>query len=280
VDQADREPKGGVSRDVIAGGIGGSAGAGFGLLVGGPAGAVGGAIVGTVTTGAATKVIEWIRGRQAQRVKTLVERIDARISERIALGEQPRDDGFLGDSGANLAEAAIATAQREYDLKKVDIYAELVASIAFDPEIDSATAHFCIRTAERLSYRQLCALAAFGRHLGVDLMKHDYAGQTGTESRPASVWVVDVPSEGVMLEVFEMVQLGLVTRKDKVAVTSWPRVAPALMKPTGLGSELVRLGLMKLDKVEVEATISGLLADAFDSDEELSQQGRAEATGL
>lgn len=50
--------------------------------------------------------------------------------------------------------------QREYEERKLALYGELLASIAFRRDISRAHANYMIREVERLSYRQLCFLAA------------------------------------------------------------------------------------------------------------------------
>src|SRR5207244_756261 len=50
--------------------------------------------------------------------------------------------------------------------RKVPFMAAMFASLAFEPEITPAYAHYLIRLAGRLSYRQLAAIAYFAENAG------------------------------------------------------------------------------------------------------------------
>lgn len=255
-----------IRRDIVTGSAGGTSGAALGLILGGPVGALGGALVGAFTEAAASGLVGWVHSRQGERVFTVAQLVDQLVAARIASGEKPRSDGFLGDDSASLAEAALATAEREFEKKKLPLMASLVASVAFRPDMDAPTAHLCLRMVERLSYRQLCVLAAIGRNLGLELMRHDYDGQKGSEARPAVGWVVDVTSEGAMLELLELGQLGLVRRTDNVPLARWSDIAPASLRLDGVGQTVVGLALLSLDATSVQEMVGPILADKYDSE--------------
>jgi hypothetical protein len=252
-------------RDVTVGSVAGVAGVAFGFLVAGPVGAYGAAIAAPIVQGAGLRLVEWVRSRQAARVATVIELADARVSERLQAGDRPRHDQFLGlDAATDFAESVLSAAEREYEKKKLPLLAELTASVVFRDDIDGPTASLCLRTVERLSYRQLCALAAFGRSLGLDLMRHDYTGVVGHEGQGAGAWVVDESSQGMMIELLELAQLGLIRRLDDRPINSWADINPAQIRTEGIGHTIVTLALAGLDREAVEEMIQPMLADAFD----------------
>ena len=240
-------------------------GDGFQILVGGrPAS---GAVVVIGDPSATGVVAGWVATRRETRARTVAELVDVRIRERVADGEDPRSDGFFSDSGADLAEAVLTAAEGEFEALKLPLLAELATSVAFDASIDAAMANLALRTVQRLSYRQLCLLAALGRNLGIALMRHDYRGVVGDEARAAVGWVVDASNTGGMVEALELVQLGLIRRRDNRPVASWADIPPAEMVLDGIALTIVALALMKLEKSAIEAMVETLLEDAYDRGE-------------
>lgn len=253
-------------RDITVGSVAGMAGVAFGSLVAGPVGAFGAAIAAPIVQGAGLRLVEWVRSRQVARVATVIDLADARVSERLKAGDRPRDDGFLGmDPAHDFAESVLTAAEREYEKKKLPLLAELTASVVFRDDIDGPTASLCLRTVERLSYRQLCALAAFGRHLGLDLMRHDYTGVIGHEAQAAVGWVVDESNQGMMIELLELAQLGLIRRVDQRPINSWADINPSQIRTEGIGHTIVAMALGGLDREAVEEMVRPMLSDEFDS---------------
>ena len=88
----------------------------------------------------------------------------ADIRQRMENGESIRTDGFFdekqtGRSDAEeVAENVLLKAQREPEEKKIQYMGYLLSSITFDPHINVYTAHQLVKTAEQLTYRQLCIL--------------------------------------------------------------------------------------------------------------------------
>ncbi len=86
------------------------------------------------------------------------------IRNRRASGENLREDGFFdekptGRSDAEeVAEHVLLKAQREPEEKKLRYMGYLLSSITFDPRINVHLAHQLVKTAEQLTYRQLCIL--------------------------------------------------------------------------------------------------------------------------
>src|SRR6266508_3625350 len=103
--------------------------------------------------------------REVLRVDTVLKFAATKIQQNIANGQQIRQDTFFTEAlddrsaGEEIMEAVLLTAQREYEEKKLKYYGNLLANIAFHPEINRGTANQLIRIAERLSYRQMALLA-------------------------------------------------------------------------------------------------------------------------
>ena len=78
-------------------------------------------------------------------------------------GDQPRTDAFFDgvpmSTSEELLEGVLIQAADAYEERKIPFIARLYASILFDEEISAQYAHFLLRVAERLTYRQLALLA-------------------------------------------------------------------------------------------------------------------------
>jgi hypothetical protein len=144
-------------------------GAGVGTLAG-PAGTYVGAIAAPLVRHALVRLVYEIQRRQLgpreeHRVATALTVAAEHIQARLDQGAQPRDDGFFEpgpddrSAAEEIAEAVVRSARDDPQEKKLPYYGRLLANLAFDTTIDSATAHMLIRKADGLTYRQLCLLA-------------------------------------------------------------------------------------------------------------------------
>jgi hypothetical protein len=148
------------------------------MAVGGAAGfATGGPVGSAVGAGAPLGVRAFIRvaeefrervlgHREAYRVVSVVRLAKTKYEQNIANGARLRDDDFFlqdeatGRSSADeIVEGTLLTAQREHEERKIPYYANLIANLPFEQAIDRYTANLLLRTAQELSYRQLCLLA-------------------------------------------------------------------------------------------------------------------------
>jgi hypothetical protein len=147
------------------------AGGGIGL-VGGPAGVFAGAAVGVAVTHTLRAVGEEIgeralAPRQQERVGALWLLVDKEIRERLARGEVPRQDWFEDQIGGirsdaeELLEGALLHAADEYQESKLRYRAHLYAALCFRPDVSSGFAHYLLKLADQLTYRQYCMLALF-----------------------------------------------------------------------------------------------------------------------
>ncbi|WP_210506103.1 hypothetical protein [Naasia sp. SYSU D00057] len=90
----------------------------------------------------------------------------AAIKAKEVLGQTLRDDGFFdGDRsfGHEFAEGVMFAAMDSFEERKIPYLGNLLANVAFAPSIDAATANFALRTAEGLSWLELCLLALIDR---------------------------------------------------------------------------------------------------------------------
>jgi hypothetical protein len=104
--------------------------------------------------------------REAHRVATVAQLAKAKYERNIEEGQELRsDDFFLKDeatgrsSSDEIIEGTFLAAQREHEERKIPYYANLIANLPFAPSIDRYTANVLLRTAQELTYRQLCLLA-------------------------------------------------------------------------------------------------------------------------
>ena len=110
----------------------------------------------------------------------------AEVAERINAGEQVRQDEFFSDNrsgrseGEEVWESILMKSQREPEEKKLPYMAHLLANLAFDPGIGSHMAHQVTKTAEQLTYRQLCILKLIMVKEQYALRKNDYRKPGGT----------------------------------------------------------------------------------------------------
>ncbi len=229
---------------------GATTGAAIGLLIGGPPGAVVGAAAGPTAARTlrelAVEFRERVLGsREEVRVGAVISFASTKINEKLEAGEQPRQDDFFTDAHDNRAtakevfEGVILAAQREAEEKKVRLYGNLLANLAFEPDIDRSQANFLIRLGEDLSYRQLCLLSLFGQNtfLGVNnrlnLRTGSYRNATGTASFGFDLLVL-------LQEIYDLYQRGIVNNGAD-AMIAIADANPSKLSPVGAAINLYNL---------------------------------------
>ena len=154
---------------MLGGGGSSVVGSAMGLLLGGPEGAFAGGVTGTGVTIAVRHIghemsARLLSPREQQRVGMVFTLAAAEIVDRIGSGEQIREDGFFSgetpgrSDGEEVWESVLLKSQREPEEKKLPYMAYLLANLAFDADFGVHLAHQITKTAEQLSYRQLCIL--------------------------------------------------------------------------------------------------------------------------
>lgn len=165
---------------------GGAIGGALGFLAGGPAGAAalgaGGAAAAMALRHIGQEASERLLSpREQVRVGGVLALTAAEVGERIAQGASIRNDGFFDQpsgrpDGEEVAESILLKSQREPEEKKLPYMAHLLASIAFEPAVSAHMAHQLSKSAEQLTYRQLCILRLAVAKDAHDLRVSDYRG--------------------------------------------------------------------------------------------------------
>jgi hypothetical protein len=143
------------------------------------AGPVGVGVAHTLRYGANLFVSRLLANREKARVGLVYGLVAHRIKSRLDRGEQLRTDGFFNSDATDrspadeIAEAILQTAQREYEERKLPYFANLLAFMAFTPEIDRSTGNLMVRLAGSLSYRQFCVLALGNDSIRTSLNQSD-----------------------------------------------------------------------------------------------------------
>jgi hypothetical protein len=154
------------SADVAGNMIGVAAGA----LCEPPTGAIVGAMVGPTISHVLQKIgaelsERRLGKREEKRVGTVFVHAIRKVDINLRTGKRIRRDGFFdeqpdGRSAADeIVEGVLTVSQREYEERKIPLYADLLANLAFTTQYDRPYCNLLIRIAEQLSYRQLCLLA-------------------------------------------------------------------------------------------------------------------------
>ena len=258
-------------RDIVETGseiAGATAGAAVGLLVGSLPGAVAGAAVGPAAArtrrGLAAEFRERVLGhREEVRVGATIAFASAKIREKLEAGEEPRRDDFFADEEQNRStakevfEGVVLAAQREAEEKKVRLYGNLLANLAFEQDIDRSQANYLIRLGERLSYRQLSLLSLFAQNTLVhgdsnrfSLRSDDYRGERGNEPPPIT-W----EQLALLQETYDLYQSGIVGNGGS-AMISVLDANPSVMSAEGLAVNLYNLmELWLVDQADLDALI-------------------------
>jgi hypothetical protein len=237
---------------------GGASGAALGLLLGGPAGAVVGGATGPLITRVFHAMANELGNRVlAQREELRVGAAFAFAAERIRRnleeGRTPRQDEFFRSnsggraSAEELLEGVLMAAQREHEEAKIRHYGMLIANLAFRPDVSRPRANALLRSAERLSYRQLVLLSLFSTPVQPQLRERWYEDDE---------WVDD-EVYSVLHEIYDMYLLGLV-RSREWGLMSPSQIAPSRMYAWSEGellSELMEVGSVPVEDREEVARI-------------------------
>jgi hypothetical protein len=246
----DEEEKNQRIRNLIDGGAeiaGGAVGGALGFLAGGPVGAAvlgaGGAAAAKALKHIGNEACERLLGpREKVRVGGVLAVAAAQINQRIKNGEPLRDDDFFqekrpGRSDAEeVAESILLKSQREPEEKKIPYMGRLLANMAFHKEISAEMAHQLAKTAEQLTYRQLCILKLAVVKDGRGLHAGDYRGQGSFTKELYQI----------LYECLDLYHRGLVNFGGKVAFGPTD-VSPGKMTVQGLGADIYNL--MQLDTI-------------------------------
>lgn len=238
---------------------GATTGAAIGLLVGGPPGALAGAAAGPAAArtlrGLAVEFRERVLGyREEVRVGAAISFASAKIKEKLENGEQPRQDDFFTDAEDDRAtakevfEGVVLAAQREAEEKKVRLYGNLLANLAFAQNVDRSQANFLLKLSEDLSYRQLCLLSLFAQNtlLGEN---NPFNLRTSSYSQDADSVSFEFELVALLQEIYGLYQRGIVSNGG-TAMVAVADANPSQMSPVGAAVNLYNL--MELWTVSVD----------------------------
>jgi hypothetical protein len=255
----DEEPDSAPLIDLVALGsdlVGGGAGAGLGFLLGGGPGAMGGQVVGVGASYALRAMAaeikqRWLSKREEVRVGGLLASAVMEFNRRIKLGETPRDDGFFDPQAdrsvaEELIEHALLVARDEAEERKVELLGRLTAAICFDESVTREQGNNLIRTAERLSYRQIIMLKFFVTPTPrPGLRTSNYMEQTNFSLE--MIHALD--------EVHGLMRQGLLTNGQTLAL-GLTDIIPSNVKTQGVGAQM--FNLMRLADVPEDLTQGGM----------------------
>ena len=232
---------------------GGAVGGALGFLAGGPAGAAllgaGGAAAAMALKHIGQEASERLLGpREAVRVGGVLALAAGEIHQRLEAGEKTRADGFFDQKqvgrpdAEEIAESILLKSQREPEEKKIPYMAHLLSSVAFDAEIGAHMAHQLSKTAEQLTYRQLCLLKLAVVKDSFGLRAEDYRNQGQFHK---SLYQV-------LYECLDLYHRGFINFGGGVAFGPTD-VLPGKMTVQGLGADV--FNLMKLNLIPNEDLI-------------------------
>jgi len=250
--------------------VGQTAGAAVSLLTGPVLGAGVSVVLGNVFERVGLELYDRVLGpRQGARAAGALDVALVRVQERREAGDPLREDGFF-DAGPDgrtdaeeVLEGTLLTAANAYEERKVAHIGSLYANLAFDPSVSAAHANFLLRMADRLTYRQLTALAFFTKAQGGDyeravlgLMAE--ASETGRRPSPALLAEMDDLSDARLLGVRQ--NDGSVTMPGATygSDSGWKLSNLGSAAPTVIGETLHRL--MDLDAIP-PADLDAILAE-------------------
>jgi hypothetical protein len=250
--------------DLGAGIAGALAGSAASFLMAGPPGAFVGAAGGQLLKHSLKElagefVSRSLGRREKERVGAAILFAAEKVRERIDQGQSVRNDDFFaedanGRSAANeIAEGVILAAQREHEEKKLRFYGNLIASLAFAKEIDRGYANLLIRTAQQLSYRQLCLLELAGL---MELTGGKLSLRQGSyRDAVAAIGPAQIP---VLFEAYDLYTRGLIHCGGD-ALLGLADIAPAKLRLQGPGAVLFNLMELRfIDPSDVNPLISVL----------------------
>jgi hypothetical protein len=230
---------------------GGAVGGALGFLAGGPVGAAllgaGGAAAAAALRHIGEEASERLLGpREQVRVGGVLAIAAGEIRQRLEQGEAVRADGFFDPKASSrsdaeeVAESVLLKSQREPEEKKIPYMGHLFAAVAFDAQISAPLAHQVIKTAEQLTYRQLCVLKLAVVKQSFALRTSDYRNQSGGFTKELYQ---------VLYECLDLYHRGLISFGGEVAFGPTD-VKPASMTVQGLGADI--FNLMRLGRIPNE----------------------------
>lgn len=155
------------------------------MLVAGPVGAIAGGAISPLFTRTLKKIGQDIKNRvlshrEEVRVGATLTFAIQKIQDNLNDGQSIREDEFFREklrerpAAEEILEGVLIASQREHEEKKLKFYGNLVANIAFHPEVSKEQANLLIKLGANISYYQMCLLnLAVNKH-SFKLRENDY----------------------------------------------------------------------------------------------------------
>ncbi|SDF01450.1 hypothetical protein SAMN05421538_1256 [Paracoccus isoporae] len=239
---------------------GAAVGSALGFFAAGPAGAAAGGAGGAAAAHTLRKIGQeasnrLLGPREKVRVGAAVAIAAEHIRGRTERGETPRQDDFFEEKrnhrsdAEEVAESVLLRCQREAEERKVRLMAFLIGNIAFNADINVGLAHQLVRTAEELTYRQLCILKIAA------MMEDRRALHQGSYREQQSF---DKPLYGVLYECYDLHVRGIINFGG-AAVLGLTDVDPTSMRVQGMGADLFNeMGLSTIPQADLDPIIAQL----------------------
>jgi hypothetical protein len=152
-------------------------------------------------------VVNMVSRRGAERAGAALLVIGSDAQERAEQGETPRADGFSEPRDGHrpdsdeVLEGVLMYAAASYEERKVVLLGHLYDGVAFDASVTTEQAHYLLKLADRLTYRQLVALSALQDPESFDrLATASYQRDEGSTS----------PTDALALELDDLAVQGVV----------------------------------------------------------------------
>lgn len=230
-------------------------------LIGGPEAAMAGATAGFIATKGlqrlGAEIIERVGNAEALRVGAAATVIAGDVEQQERSGRKPRDDGFFEQRGVrrppseDLLEGVLRQAAAAYEESKVPLLAHLYAGVAYS-DVPAADAQYVLRLGDRLTYRQLVAVAVLADEQNSPTLIQAAVTRDEGQTRP---------SPGVSLELDDLADRGVIgvevpggdaiARPNELYGSAGPASAHAFgaLKLTPAGRQLH--DLMGLDTIDI-----------------------------
>ncbi|MEH1864564.1 MAG: hypothetical protein V7K69_06040 [Nostoc sp.] len=208
--------------------------------------------------------------REEVRVGATLTFAISKIQENLDNGKQIRQDDFFKKGVQNRSaaeevfEGVLIASQREHEEKKLRFYGNLVANIAFHPEINRAQANVLLRLGSSLSYTQMCLLGLIANKDKYKLRQQNYI----SKDEQGKIQVLDLKLEQTFAlqeiydlyikRILEINMSGLIFGKP---IADLEYITPQNLTIKEIGSQLYNL--MELSDIPKEDfdSISQLLSD-------------------
>lgn len=258
---------------------GAASGGVLGFLMGGPGGAAVGGVAGVAISKASAKVLSDVAHRSLSQREEV--RIGAaatfaiqNIQIRLENGEHPRNDDFFQaqqhtsrTNAEEIFEGVLLKSKNEHEEKKVKIFGNIFANIAFTPDLKVGEANHILQIAENLTYRQMCLLSMFCRK-----------DEIGDLELPESLHnMQSFETISIQQEIYQLYNFGLLgcripdssnssdswiasDSSNYQALLGWDDVKPNLMELSYLAQRYyVIMGLDEISSIELEDVATHLV---------------------